>query len=135
MTVMIAPGLQAPLVAHPAETVKVMKTWTALASWYGPHFQGRETADGEPYDMFGATAAHLWLPFGSMLRVTNPRNGHTLVVRVNDRGPFIDARELDVSFLVASRLGMVEKGVERVRIELLQEPPHPSPAKPQPAAN
>jgi len=75
--------------------------------------------------MFAATAAHPWLPFGSLLRLTNPKTGHSQLVRINDRGPFIDNRELDVSYLVAFRLGLVETGVARLRIELLEEPPLP----------
>ena len=75
--------------------------------------------------MFAATAAHPWLPFGSLLRLTNPKNGHSQLVRINDRGPFMDGRELDVSYLVASRLGLIETGVARLRIELLKEPPLP----------
>ena len=75
--------------------------------------------------MFAATAAHPWLPFGSLLRITDVKTGHSQLLRVNDRGPFIEDRELDVSYLVASRLGLIGRGVALVRIELLQEPPLP----------
>jgi rare lipoprotein A len=72
--------------------------------------------------MFAPTAAHAWLPFGSLVRVVNPRTGRSQLVRINDRGPFMDDRELDVSFLVATRLGMIGQGVSHVRIELLEVP-------------
>jgi rare lipoprotein A len=118
-----APGLQAPLIARTAlQTTKPIQAWTAVASWYGPEFQGRKTASGEPFDMWRATAAHSWLPLGSLVRLVNIRTGHSQLVRINDRGPFTDGRELDVSFLVASRLGMLDKGIARLRIELLEEP-------------
>jgi peptidoglycan lytic transglycosylase len=119
---LITPVVQAPLAAHPSTPPKVIKVWSGVTSWYGDRFDGRKTANGEIYDMFAATAAHPWLPFGSLLRLTNLRNGHSQLVRINDRGPFVDDRELDVSFLVASRLGLVETGVARLRIELLKEP-------------
>jgi peptidoglycan lytic transglycosylase len=124
VVLLITPAVQAPL-ARPATPVKAIKTWSAVASWYGQSFDGKETASGQVYDMFAATAAHPWLPFGSLLRLTNPKTGHSQLVRINDRGPFIDGRELDVSYLVASRLGLVETGVARLRIELLEEPPLP----------
>jgi rare lipoprotein A len=72
--------------------------------------------------MFSLTAAHPTLPFGSMVRLVNVKNGRSQVVRINDRGPYVEGREIDVSFLVASRLGLLDKGVDRVRIELLGEP-------------
>ncbi len=96
-----------------------------MASWYGRKFEGRKTASGQAYDMFAATAAHPWLPFGSLLRLTNVKTGHSQLVRINDRGPYSNDRELDVSFVVASRLGMINHGVARLRIELLEEPPLP----------
>jgi rare lipoprotein A len=120
-----APGLQAPLVAHAEQSVKPLKVWSGLVSWYGPRFQGRPTASGQPYDMFAPTAAHEWLPFGSLVRVVNVHTGHSQLVRINDRGPYLNDREMDVSFLVATRLGLIGKGVSRVRFELLEEPKRP----------
>jgi rare lipoprotein A len=114
VVLLITPVVQAPI-----------KVWSGVASWYGEEFDGRTTASGQVYDMFAATAAHPWLPFGSLLRVTNPRTGQSQVVRINDRGPFMGDRELDVSFIVASRLGLIESGVARLRIELLKEPQLP----------
>jgi rare lipoprotein A len=125
LVLLIAPGVQAPLAARPSTPPKAIKVWSGLASWYGPEFDGKKTASGQLYDMFAATAAHPWLPFGSLLRLTDVKTGHSQLVRINDRGPFIDDRELDVSYLVASRLGLIDRGVALVRIELLQEPPLP----------
>jgi len=117
-----APGLQAPLVARVAQPVKPLRVWSGLASWYGPHFQGHMTASGQPYDMFAPTAAHPWLPLGSLVRVVNVHNGHSQLVRINDRGPFMNEREMDVSFLAAAHLGLIDRGVSRVRFELLELP-------------
>jgi len=75
--------------------------------------------------MFAPTAAHSWLPFGSLIRVVNSRTGRSQLVRINDRGPFKDDRELDVSFLVATRIGLLERGVDTVKIELLEVPRRP----------
>jgi rare lipoprotein A len=76
--------------------------------------------------MTGYTAAHTTLPFGSLVRITNPRNGRSAVVRINDRGPFVEGRELDVSYQAATRLGLVSKGVARLKIELLELPERPT---------
>ena len=121
----VTPVVQTPPAARPAAPAKAIKAWSGLASWYGESFDGKKTANGEAYDMFAATAAHPWLPFGSLVRLTNPKTGHSQLVRINDRGPFMEGRELDVSYLVASRLDLVETGVARLRIELLKEPPLP----------
>jgi hypothetical protein len=125
VVLLITPVVQAPLAARPSNPPKPIKVWSGVASWYGEEFDGRTTASGQVYDMFAATAAHPWLPFGSLLRVTNPRTGQSQIVRINDRGPFMGDRELDVSFIVASRLGLIESGVARLRIELLKEPQLP----------
>lgn len=122
LVLLITPAVQAPPAVRPPTPVKAIKVWSGLASWYGPEFDGKKTASGQLYDMFAATAAHPWLPFGSLLRLTNLKTGHSQLVRINDRGPFTDDRELDVSYLVASRLGLIGRGVALVRIELLQEP-------------
>lgn len=118
-------ALQAPLIAHSAQAIKPIKVWSGIVSWYGPRFEGRPTASGEPFDMFSLTAAHPTLPLGSIVRLVNVKTGRSQVVRINDRGPFVDGREMDVSFLVATRLGLLEKGVGRIRIELLDEPRPP----------
>ena len=90
------------------------------ASWYGQEFHGRPTSSGERYDMYGLTAAHKTMKFGTKLRVTNPDTGRSAVVIVNDRGPFIRGRDLDLSYGAAKRIGLEEKGVGKVKIEYLE---------------
>ena len=92
---------------------------TGIASWYGPKFHGRPTANGERFDMNEVSAAHPTLPLPSRVRVTNLENGRQLVVRVNDRGPFIDGRLIDLSRRGAQLLGFHRKGLARVRVEYL----------------
>ena len=92
---------------------------SGLASWYGSDFHGRKTANGETYDMYGLTAAHRTLPFGTVLRVTNPISGRAVDVRVNDRGPFVSGRILDLSYGAAQSLGTVGKGVTKVEMEIV----------------
>ncbi len=91
------------------------------ASWYGKQFQGRETASGEPYNMFQFTAAHRQLPLGSWVRVTNLHNGRWVIVRINDRGPVPSNRILDLSYGAAQMLGLRAMGVAKVRLDLLPE--------------
>ena len=88
-----------------------------VASWYGPGYHGRQTANGEVFDMYALTAAHKTLPFGTRLRVTHTGNRRSVVVEINDRGPFIKGRDLDLSLGAARALVMVDEGVARVRIE------------------
>lgn len=89
------------------------------ASWYGPGFHGRLTANGERYNQNALTAAHRSLPFGTRVRVTNLNNGRSVVVRINDRGPFIRGRIIDLSAAAAHNLGMVHHGVVPVNIQVL----------------
>jgi len=119
---LIAPAMEAPLVAYKNEPVKPIKTWVGNASWYGSDFDGRKTANGERFDSEALTAAHPNLPFGSVVRVVNPRNGKFEVVRINDRGPYQEGREIDVSYRVARKLGLIHAGVNQVRLELMQLP-------------
>jgi len=93
---------------------------TGEASWYGDPFHGRQTASGEVYDMEQLTAAHQTLPFGTRVRVENLDNGRAVTVRINDRGPFVDGRILDVSRQAARELGMIGSGTARVRITVLE---------------
>lgn len=88
-----------------------------VASWYGPGFNGRRTASGARFDQDRLTAAHRRLPLGSEVRVTNLENGRTIVVEINDRGPYVEGRVIDLSKAAAGRLGMVEDGLAKVRIE------------------
>ena len=92
---------------------------TGTASFYGPGLAGNPTASGETFDPKQLTAAHRTLPFDSRVRVTNTANGRSVVVRINDRGPFAKGRIIDVSKAAAQQLGMVEKGTAPVRLELL----------------
>jgi rare lipoprotein A (peptidoglycan hydrolase) len=96
--------------------------WECITSWYGPDFDGQPTATGETYDMYADTAAHPTLPLGSIVRVTNPRNHRSQIVRINDRGPYKEGRELDVSYAVAQKLGFDQRGTAKVRLELLEVP-------------
>ena len=96
------------------------------ASWYGKKFHGRRTASGEIYDMHELTAAHPTLPFGARVKVVRLESGRSVVVRINDRGPFKKGRIIDLSRKAARKLGMVKEGVARVRIRVLELPPAPS---------
>jgi len=98
---------------------KSQKTIYGVASWYGKEHQGRKTANGERFNMYAHTAAHRSLPFGTKVRVTNLRNNRQTIVRINDRGPYVRGREIDLSYAAARDLGMLETGVEKVRIDVL----------------
>lgn len=87
------------------------------ASWYGPKFHGRTTANGEVYNQMALTAAHKSLPFGTLLQITNLRNGKSTIVRINDRGPFVDGRDLDLSKGTAKSLGILHKGIVKLKVE------------------
>jgi rare lipoprotein A len=92
------------------------------ASWYGENFEGKPTASGEPYNMYEMTAAHLTLPMGSYVKVTNLRNNKAVVVRVNDRGPIVPGRIIDLSYGAAQALQFRHKGLQRVRLDLVNPP-------------
>ncbi len=98
------------------------RTELGIASWYGEEFQGNATASGEIYDMNGLTAAHRGLPLGTRVKVTNLRNNRWLVLKVNDRGPFIPGRFLDVSMGAAKRLGFYGAGTTLVQLEVISYP-------------
>jgi rare lipoprotein A len=102
-----------------SEKIRVAKTLSGPASWYGGKFHGRRTANGERFDMNELTAAHRSLPFGTRVRVTNERNGRSVVVRINDRGPFVGNRIIDLSRGAAAAVGMVSTGVAPVRVDVL----------------
>lgn len=93
---------------------------SGMASWYGPGFQGNPTASGEPFNQYGLTAAHLGLPFGTRVRVTNMDNGRSVVVRINDRGPYAHGRVIDLSRGAAEAIGVINSGVAPVRLELVR---------------
>ena len=100
----------------------VTSSFKGWASWYGPGFHGNRSASGEIYNQNALTAAHRTLPFGTKVRVTNLNNGLTVVVRINDRGPYIRGRIIDLSAASARLLGMMGSGVAPVRIEVLGNP-------------
>ncbi|MBR1649233.1 MAG: septal ring lytic transglycosylase RlpA family protein [Alphaproteobacteria bacterium] len=104
---------------YPKEDYNYSEVGTA--SWYGPDFHSKRTANGEKYDMHSLTAAHRTLPLPSIVRVTNLENGRSLVVRVNDRGPYARNRIIDVSKKVAQLLGFLEQGTAKVRVEVLEK--------------
>ena len=110
-----------------ASAVAAIHRWfeTGQASWYGLRFQGHATATGEPYDMNGLTCAHRSAPLGSWLRVTNLRNHRSVLVRVNDRGPMVDDRIIDLSYAAAKAVGLT--GIGRVRLEAASLPLSPQP--------
>ena len=93
---------------------------TGYASWYGGKFQGRKTANGEIFDTNKYTAAHKTLPFDTILKVKNLDNGKTVVVRVNDRGPFVKNRIIDLSYAAAKDIGMVKSGTAKVKIQIVE---------------
>lgn len=98
-----------------------------VASWYGPGFHGKQTANGEKYNQYAMTAAHKILPLGTRVRVTHLGNGRSILVRVNDRGPFVDDRVIDLSRAAATRLDMMGKGTALVRVQSLGGLPEASP--------
>lgn len=100
----------------------------AVASWYGPGFHGRPTASGVIYDQGGMTAAHRTWPLGTNVRVTHLASGRSVVVRINDRGPFVEGRDIDLSLGAAHRLGMVDEGTAQVRLEPFSDDGRPLPA-------
>jgi rare lipoprotein A len=102
--------------APPPQTVKKGYTERGLASWYGPGFNGRRTANGEIYDMHAMTAAHKTLPFGTVVEVYNRDNGKSTRVRINDRGPFVKGRIIDLSKKGAKKIDMIGTGTARVEI-------------------
>src|SRR5215469_9110089 len=96
---------------------------TGEASWYGERHHGRLTASGEAYDMYELTAAHPSLPMGSKVLVTNLKNGKSVEVRINDRGPHVDGRIIDLSYAAAKQLGAVSSGTIPVRLQVISTPP------------
>lgn len=107
---------------EPARLPTVGQTEVGIASWYGPGFHGRPTASGERYDQWALTAAHRTLPMGTQVRVTSLENARAVGVRINDRGPFVDGRVIDLSRAAAERLRMIGPGLMRVRVEVLDLP-------------
>ena len=103
---------------------KNKKTIKGISSFYGLNdgFHGKLTANGEVFDMNKLTCAHKFLPFNTVLKVTNEDNGKSVVVRVNDRGPFIRGRDLDISYAAAKEIGLIGVGVKQLKVEVLESP-------------
>lgn len=108
-----------PMIELPQSSQSALPKQEGIASWYGQSHHGKRTASGEAFDMEALTAAHRTLPFGTMVRVTHLATNRTVTVRINDRGPFINGRIIDLSARSARELGIVQLGVARVRIEPL----------------
>ncbi|MEL0168945.1 MAG: septal ring lytic transglycosylase RlpA family protein [Pseudomonadaceae bacterium] len=120
-SLLIALLLQLPFSAHATEAQPLGEpgwTQTGKASYYSSRLHGRRTASGEPYDETDLTAAHPALPFGTLVEVTNTYNGRSVIVRINDRGPFVGHRIIDVSQRAAEELGMIRAGSARVRLNI-----------------
>ncbi len=111
----IEPGVQRP-------EQQPLSVSTGKATWYGGRFHGRKTASGERFNENDFTCAHRKLPFGSLVRVVNLENQQAVMVRVNDRGPYGKGRIIDVSKAAAEKLGMIDRGVVKVRVEVMSKP-------------
>jgi rare lipoprotein A len=127
---LIALALSSCAKKHPATRAlpappQIQSVETGLASWYGHPYHGRPAANGEIYDMESLTAAHRTLPFGTRVRVTNLANQKTVDVRINDRGPFIDGRIIDLSHAAAEAIDLVGPGLAQVRLDILSAPELP----------
>jgi rare lipoprotein A len=109
-------------------TPQATRVEVGWASWYGKDFHGRKTASGEVYDMYQLTAAHKTLPLGTSVMVTHLNNGRSVMVVINDRGPFVKGRIIDLSYAAAQALEMVAEGVARVRVEALGKGSVPAPS-------
>ena len=109
-----------PAKRTPSINVRPGAVFAGVASFYGPDFHGKLTANGEVYDMYGLTAAHRTLPLNTIVRVTNLANGKNLIVRINDRGPYIQGRMLDLSYGAALKLGFTSQGTTRVRMVVIE---------------
>jgi rare lipoprotein A len=117
-----APNRSTPTARKPAGK-RGQPYQVGTASWYGEDFVGKPTASGEDYDMYDMTAAHPFLPLGSYVKVTNMRNGKAVVVRVNDRGPIVPGRIIDLSYGAAQALQFEKRGLQRVRLDLVKGKP------------
>ncbi|MBM4340037.1 MAG: septal ring lytic transglycosylase RlpA family protein [Deltaproteobacteria bacterium] len=117
-------GIANPDLIFPGQKIKIYKSshpavQNVTASWYGNEYHRRPTASGERFDMYQNTLAHKTLPFGTVVRLYNPENGRSIIGKVNDRGPFIQGRDVDLSFGMADRLGLIKKGIGKLVMEIL----------------
>lgn len=120
MAVLLPPLEPPPPIPEPEPERQIVGEQSGMASWYGPGFHGNRSASGEVFNQNALTAAHRTLPFGTQVRVTNLNNGQSVVVRINDRGPFSGGRIIDLSRGAANEIGMVSSGTARVRVEVLE---------------
>jgi len=121
----VAPPTSAPSARrHPSAQAPIVQGQEGIASWYGRPYDGRPTASGQVYNMYAMTAAHRTLPFGTLVRVHDLENGHSVVVRINDRGPFVEGRIIDLSYAAAMALHMPSTAL--VRLQILRVGPHAS---------
>jgi rare lipoprotein A len=116
-----APDKTAQIKPEIQKQAKSQPYQVGTASWYGEDFEGKTTASGEDYDMYDMTAAHPTLPLGSYVRVTNLHNGRAVVVKVNDRGPIVEGRIIDLSYGAAQALQFQHRGLQRVRIDVVKK--------------
>jgi rare lipoprotein A len=117
-------GIQNPNRIYPGQKLVIRKetysgTREVTASWYGADYHQKPTASGERFDMYKTSLAHKTLPLGTEVRLTNPRNGVRVVARINDRGPFVPGRDVDLSYGLAKKLGLVTQGVGKLEMEIL----------------
>jgi rare lipoprotein A len=119
LLIVVAAGCVTVGTRRPPTQVPTRAVEDGVASWYGPGFHGRRTASGEVYDQHELTAAHRTLPIGTRVVVTNLVNGRSVEVRINDRGPFVEGRTIDLSYAAARSIGMIGTGTARVRVEVL----------------
>lgn len=114
-------GSEDATLSVPADAVPIL-TDTGMASWYGAPYHNRRSSNGEVYNMNAMTAAHRTLPLGSIVRVTNVKTGNSALLKITDRGPFVDGRIIDVSYAAAKRLDIWQPGVARIKLEVMQTP-------------
>lgn len=105
---------------HMSITIPPNQYQAGIASWYGSYFQGRLTASTEPYNMYALTAAHKTLPLGTKVKITNVENRESVIVRINDRGPYVAERIIDLSYEAARQLGVIEHGLAAVVLEIVE---------------
>jgi len=106
-------------VYYPKKSVPIGWTQTGIASWYGPNFHGKRTSNGEVYNMYALTAAHKTLPMNTIVKVTNLNNSKSVVVRINDRGPFVKGRIIDLSYAAGKKIGLDVSGTAPVRLQVI----------------
>ena len=114
------PARSSKKIRNGSKNVKHKKLMIGISSYYAEDFHGKLTANGEVYDMYGLTAAHKTIPLNTIARVTNLENNKSLILRINDRGPYIKGRILDCSYGAAKKLGFIEQGTTKVKIEVIE---------------